>query len=566
MIGKVTTGTNFKGLLQYLQKQDAELVTKNILGEDPNQMTKEFMMVSQQNSKVEKPVKHFVLSFSGEDKERLNPDILQKITKGYLKKMGYENNQFVAYKHNDTDHTHLHIAVNRVDMNLKGVNDSFEKRRSREVMRSFEKQYGLTVTAEAGQGKDSNYSIHEKFQYGPNGYKVGFSEEGKKELSKEIFRTIKDNKIKTFEDLRSKLSEKDIDMELKNNGKNIAFGQEGIMENGGALYKKLSHHYITQEFRKNSLLELKKNIKAALKDNKRGKEEFFKYLQKEGIQIKMNPSNTGYSFIKDGHNFKASQVDRKLTLARIDNTLKDYTQKNVRKYVGDTFYHYMKKDSAKDFKDYFNSKGITAHVLPGGKSKFMLDNVVVNEKDLGGIVSREGLEKILLMKDVKNRITSLLETGSDHETIKDEMKDLAKIDIDAEGKVNFEKNGLKFSEEDLICDPIGKELDRNTVSNAIDNALDNAKDLDDFKDYLDAKGIEVATQDNKLEYKINGREVKMGIENFTSYIENQIKGDNNIDDKLLKGPKKVNDKDNHRGGDEEEEEIRRRNQNQGYSM
>jgi hypothetical protein len=49
------------------------------------------------------------------------------MAKEYLKKPGYDNTQLIIVRHNDTDHPHIHIEINRIDNNGKRISDQKEK-------------------------------------------------------------------------------------------------------------------------------------------------------------------------------------------------------------------------------------------------------------------------------------------------------------------------------------------------------------------------------------------------------------------------------------------------------
>jgi len=58
-------------------------------------------------------------------------------------KMGFGNQPYIVYKHEDIERHHLHIITVRVDENGKKISDSFEKLRSMDACRELEIKYGL---------------------------------------------------------------------------------------------------------------------------------------------------------------------------------------------------------------------------------------------------------------------------------------------------------------------------------------------------------------------------------------------------------------------------------------
>lgn len=154
MIPKVKTGSSFSGVLNYTLQdtKHAIIIDKNVLGSTAHELTSSFERVAELNTRAEKKVKHFSLSFAPEDRAKLNPGTMAQISQEFLKKMGYHNNQYVVIQHNDTKHPHLHIVVNRIDPDTcRAVNDSNEKFKGSRIARELEQAHGLTVATERAQ-------------------------------------------------------------------------------------------------------------------------------------------------------------------------------------------------------------------------------------------------------------------------------------------------------------------------------------------------------------------------------------------------------------------------------
>ena len=87
-------------------------------------ITDSFVMQAGLSARTKKPVGHFILSFSPHDTLHINDNLLGQIVNDYLKRMGYDDNQFVAFRHFDKEHPHVHIMVNRVNFKGKCTKDS----------------------------------------------------------------------------------------------------------------------------------------------------------------------------------------------------------------------------------------------------------------------------------------------------------------------------------------------------------------------------------------------------------------------------------------------------------
>ena len=93
------------------------------------------------NRNTEKPVLHISLSPAPED--RLTDDQLAVLADLYMRKMGYGDQPYIAYKHGDTHNAHIHIVSVCVDEQGKKISDSYEHRRSMTACRELEADFGL---------------------------------------------------------------------------------------------------------------------------------------------------------------------------------------------------------------------------------------------------------------------------------------------------------------------------------------------------------------------------------------------------------------------------------------
>ena len=151
MVAKINIGSSLFGALSYNQeKVDAGeakvLCSSKVLLPMDKSLTLAFCMKSFESHlpkdiKTEKPVVHISLNPHPDD--NLDDEQLSAIAQEYLDKMGYGNQPFVVYKHEDIDRHHIHIVSLRVDENGKKINDKFEFRRSKETTNELEQKYGL---------------------------------------------------------------------------------------------------------------------------------------------------------------------------------------------------------------------------------------------------------------------------------------------------------------------------------------------------------------------------------------------------------------------------------------
>lgn len=107
------------------------------------------------NKKTENPVIH--ISLNPDPKDKLSDEQLAQIAEEYMQKLGYGNQPFVVYKHEDIDRHHLHIVSVKVDETGKMIRDNFQHRLSMRICRDLELKYGLVPANE--KQKAEGYSL-----------------------------------------------------------------------------------------------------------------------------------------------------------------------------------------------------------------------------------------------------------------------------------------------------------------------------------------------------------------------------------------------------------------------
>jgi len=167
MIGKISTGKSFSGCMSYLhegrnlhdaelqrleaQKKQAEVIHYHQCFGTKKQLVRQFVEVSKLNPKVGKAVFHASISFAHEDKDKLSRQDKIDISERLAEKFGFQNNQFVAITHADTEHEHLHIVANRIGYDGKTASDSNSYKRMAEFCRAIEKAYELKPVLSPGK-------------------------------------------------------------------------------------------------------------------------------------------------------------------------------------------------------------------------------------------------------------------------------------------------------------------------------------------------------------------------------------------------------------------------------
>jgi len=143
MIGKIIQGKSFKSCLAYVLKRPSfEILNMNVRGETANEMAECFEMTQQLRPRVTKTVSHMMLSLS--PKESLSDEAWTEIIDRYLQEMGYTKSFFLAIKHKDKQHEHVHLVASRIRCGGTVVSDSWERIRSQKIIRQLEQDFNLT--------------------------------------------------------------------------------------------------------------------------------------------------------------------------------------------------------------------------------------------------------------------------------------------------------------------------------------------------------------------------------------------------------------------------------------
>ncbi|GAB6122407.1 conjugal transfer protein MobB [Dysgonomonas termitidis] len=162
MVAKINSGSSLFGTLSYNQEKVEQGKGKILFGNRMIQHVdgtynmylniKSFELYLDANKRTERPVLHISLNPHPDDK--LSDEQLSTIAQEYMEKMGYGNQPYLVYKHEDIDRHHLHIVSIRVDENGKKLNDSYEKRRSEKIRKELEQKYNL-IPAEKQKQSDT---------------------------------------------------------------------------------------------------------------------------------------------------------------------------------------------------------------------------------------------------------------------------------------------------------------------------------------------------------------------------------------------------------------------------
>ena len=151
MIAKNIKGKSFKGCVQYVMNETAELLeAEGVWADNAKDMIRSFAMQRSGRKEIKQPVGHIPLAFSPDDKERMTNDFMLQLAKEYMLEMGIKNTQYIIVRHHNADNEHLHIVYNRINNDLKLISVNNDYKRNIKTCKKLKDKYNLTY----GKGKD----------------------------------------------------------------------------------------------------------------------------------------------------------------------------------------------------------------------------------------------------------------------------------------------------------------------------------------------------------------------------------------------------------------------------
>lgn len=151
MVAKINIGSNLYGALAYNREKvdegQGKILGANLVFEpadgkfNVSECMNDFLQFVPTHFRTEKPVFHVSLNPHPDD--RLTNDQLADIGREYMERLGYGNQPYLIFKHEDIRREHLHIVSLRVDSEGKKINDYKEHERSKAITEELEQKYNL---------------------------------------------------------------------------------------------------------------------------------------------------------------------------------------------------------------------------------------------------------------------------------------------------------------------------------------------------------------------------------------------------------------------------------------
>ncbi|MBR8838781.1 MAG: relaxase/mobilization nuclease domain-containing protein [Stigonema ocellatum SAG 48.90 = DSM 106950] len=127
-----------------------------MMGTSPHSFNEQFLNTKYTNKAVKRQCAHLIIAIAHRPDyhEHLSDSQYSYVAREFLRDMGYlpkdeaphATSQFVAVRHHDRDHEHLHIIASRIRLDGSLVNDSYDYFNSQVSTRRIAAQLGLEVT------------------------------------------------------------------------------------------------------------------------------------------------------------------------------------------------------------------------------------------------------------------------------------------------------------------------------------------------------------------------------------------------------------------------------------
>lgn len=224
MLSNIVKGSHFSEALQYAKgKKQSQVLVKKISGRTIKQQVNSFKAVWDLRRRVQRPMFHVSLSLHHDD-QQLDAVTWRKVIRRYLREMGYKYCPYMAIRHSDRDHDHVHIIASRITHDGQLVSDSWDYLKSQNVLRRIERDFQLTVCP----------SSSECYQRPPKIWEIQKNQDG---LRKHLQNTVIETALNSpnLPEFTAKLAQKQINLLITDRGLRYQWTLQGYWdENGNA--------------------------------------------------------------------------------------------------------------------------------------------------------------------------------------------------------------------------------------------------------------------------------------------------------------------------------------------
>ena len=316
MVARIAHTRRMSSVLNYNEKkvarEKAQLIHASGFLKDKDRLnlhdkSERFQRLNELRDRTKVNMLHISLNF--DPSENLTEEQLTAIADRYMEGIGFKDQPYLVYQHNDAGHPHLHIVTNIIQANGGRIDThNIGKRLSEPTRKAIEKEFGL-VRAEDSKKQQEIYQVKpldvQKIVYG--------TEQETKKAMREIVKMVSDEyKFASLHEYNAVLRQYNV---IADQG-----GKESrTYKHGGLVYRaldeqgnkvgvpiKASSFYFkptvknleekfdeNKQSRKSELPNIRHRVDWSLQQNPGSLREFVEDLQKDGIELVIRQNDLG---------------------------------------------------------------------------------------------------------------------------------------------------------------------------------------------------------------------------------------------------------------------------------
>ena len=310
MVAKINAGSSLFGALSYnqekVEQREAKVLFGNRIVENmDSEYTMQNMMESfkpylDANNRTEKPILHISINPHPDDK--LTDAQLLEIGQKYMNQMGYGDQPYLIFKHEDLDRHHLHIVSINVDETGKKISNSNDFYKSKKITRALEKEYNLFP---AEKQKQSDNLPLKRVNYKAGDVKKQVSNVAQTVIKSYRFQSLNEYRAVlsiygvTVEEVKGEIRGKAynglvysaLDKKREKVGNPFKASLIGKAVGHDALQKRIT--FSKQSMKDKTIYNRSRNIISPLLVNKPNRKAFEKELAKNGISVIFRENDEG---------------------------------------------------------------------------------------------------------------------------------------------------------------------------------------------------------------------------------------------------------------------------------
>ncbi len=314
MVARINTGKKISMAINYnehkLKQGIAELLSAQNFMKDAEHLNfydklHHFQKMTSLNEKAKTNTLHVSLNF--DPSEKLSNEKMKIIADRYMQKIGFSNQPYLVYRHNDSAHPHLHIVSTNIQRDGSRISmHNLGKNQSETARKEIETEFDLV--------KAENKKLKSSLQLHPvNAEKINYGKlETKRAISNVLAVVVNQYKYTSLAELNAVLSLYNVKADRGEEGSRIyqnkglnyrvldEYGEKiGMPIKASSIYFKPTLEYLENKMGQNESQreQHKKRIKLAidwtLKKNMKDLPEFIRTLEKEKISTVLRQNKTG---------------------------------------------------------------------------------------------------------------------------------------------------------------------------------------------------------------------------------------------------------------------------------